>query len=1090
MALESIKFNQFSAGWCPSDDSANGRKNGLLQMTNVELDANGALILSGGTTQIGSNYANGAIDIFSNTIGATRHDYVSDTAGATFRDGTSILTSGSTSRVAYGSAYNYTLICSGTINKKDNGTTIFNLGITAPGAGPTVASVLFQTVAMPSTFTIISVAGTCSNSGGFCELISSTASGSNFIATCQTSTIAATDLSNMTDSSGTGATTTESPNDLITIAFSSGAVGQLANIISVQFDFLLVVGDGAGDITTDYFTTAIDSNFLNASYFVSAGSEFSNRYIRRNAFTRIGTNTALNWSTVKGFRVTLVSSANITTFINVPVMRFTGGEATDNADGTTANVQYLQVNVRNDGSYVGMSVASPQITVQSLNGNTAFIITPYITGIDSQVTEIWVFRNDSSLGGWYRVLVFLAANWTTPQVDATSSTAALALDIIFNINLISTASIGIILGIIGPIEGRWMYFTNQYMYPSDINDPDLVDPTLAVTLTGSTAEIFLFAKMITFKSVIVGTGRNFYILSGTFVTLPDQTIDIFYGPLSNTDCPYPPIAYDASVYGGVVYYIAKDGWRSIDLANTCNLIVAPNTDRLYRGDVVYGYTGPTLTGAPGSVRFPNCIARNKLWCSITGQNRIEVYDFERKYWRAYDAFGLDCLAIYAAQNGFIEGFYGVQLFQIDDRSVRIGSFKILSTIFDNGTPRQRKDPFTLKGRYYSGATGTFIIKVITSTSSTTLSGLAQSGLGANGVISIDSAIDISSSVGLGHWYQFQIINTSAGSPADFILEDLELFFDTRPVPLTNKRIYTQNFGTAGRKRLRNWPITIDSGGVGFTASVFLDGSGVASASFSGQTGYKKTINILETTDLFTTDAELIVSTTGNSTFELWDVLNPDFDPCPIQRRYFKTFKQNFGQATLKQLGLWAISINTFGNNVTANVYADGTLVCNPTINTAAKATSIIYALSDLIGTDWELELIGANPFELYDTLDPIWLQVYPAPKVFEQFGPQHFFRVGTISKFETRIFLNATAGTKKNLIYTVYFNDNQTAAGTIVLLAGENTYLVEVPKGNGGSIVRISLDSQNTFIYYPYYIKILTSVTGVDSEKQWMTING
>ena len=41
---EQILINNFSAGWCPSDDAVNGRPNALLQMDNLEIDRNGALI--------------------------------------------------------------------------------------------------------------------------------------------------------------------------------------------------------------------------------------------------------------------------------------------------------------------------------------------------------------------------------------------------------------------------------------------------------------------------------------------------------------------------------------------------------------------------------------------------------------------------------------------------------------------------------------------------------------------------------------------------------------------------------------------------------------------------------------------------------------------------------------------------------------------------------------------------------------------------------------------------------------------------------------------------------------------------------------
>jgi hypothetical protein len=45
---DQIHINQYSTGWIPSDDSVMGRKTGLLQMNNLELDQGGALALTGG----------------------------------------------------------------------------------------------------------------------------------------------------------------------------------------------------------------------------------------------------------------------------------------------------------------------------------------------------------------------------------------------------------------------------------------------------------------------------------------------------------------------------------------------------------------------------------------------------------------------------------------------------------------------------------------------------------------------------------------------------------------------------------------------------------------------------------------------------------------------------------------------------------------------------------------------------------------------------------------------------------------------------------------------------------------------------------
>src|SRR6516225_12365088 len=112
--MASVKWNDFSSGWTPSDDKVNGRKNGLLQMNNVELDKNGALQMVGGYNVIRSFYPAPATDLFSNVLKATRHDYVAMTNGQVQRDDIVLFSGGDTIKTAFGVAYDYTLICSGT----------------------------------------------------------------------------------------------------------------------------------------------------------------------------------------------------------------------------------------------------------------------------------------------------------------------------------------------------------------------------------------------------------------------------------------------------------------------------------------------------------------------------------------------------------------------------------------------------------------------------------------------------------------------------------------------------------------------------------------------------------------------------------------------------------------------------------------------------------------------------------------------------------------------------------------------------------------------------------------------------------------
>ena len=73
---EQLTLNDFSAGWIPSDDPNNGRKNGFLKMDALELEPNGSVTMSRGTKNwYSTNYPADAHTIFSRFISGTRYHW-------------------------------------------------------------------------------------------------------------------------------------------------------------------------------------------------------------------------------------------------------------------------------------------------------------------------------------------------------------------------------------------------------------------------------------------------------------------------------------------------------------------------------------------------------------------------------------------------------------------------------------------------------------------------------------------------------------------------------------------------------------------------------------------------------------------------------------------------------------------------------------------------------------------------------------------------------------------------------------------------------------------------------------------------------
>lgn len=194
---------------------------------------------------------------------------------------------------------------------------------------------------------------------------------------------------------------------------------------------------------------------------------------------------------------------------------------------------------------------------------------------------------------------------------------------------------------------------------------------------------------------------------------------------------------------------------------------------------------------------------------------------------------------------------------------------ILTPIFDNGTPRQRKDSFSMRGRFNGDPVNFNVItdfgEVLIATFETT--------------DWIDFTFDLAQPIDEFYgdhptWYQVHI----TGTASSFYLEDMEIFFDERPVPLTFKRQYYSNFGTSSPKRMRAWQFMIDTRGMPVTFTPYMDGVALTPVTFI--TNEKRTVQYSATTDLFGIDYGYTFAWTGaigtGLGFELWDDQNPEF----------------------------------------------------------------------------------------------------------------------------------------------------------------------------------------------------------------------
>jgi hypothetical protein len=516
----------------------------------------------------------------------------------------------------------------------------------------------------------------------------------------------------------------------------------------------------------------------------------------------------------------------------------------------------MQVNVAKNGSYVGKSQAGPATHIVIHDTIKHYVNVTVNTSVDIGVNEIWIFRRGGGLDQYYRVGV------TTPGAplftDQMTDEEALFVNITFNTGLISPffGNIGDdILTIVGPMEGRWFYFTKDFIYPTDINNPDLVDPGKAIRINGSDAETFLWAQKVSVATILVSTTKDNYVLSGTFQTYPDFTIDVYYRPLG---IKHPPIAWQVAQDNGICYSVAADGVRAYDANGQDVNISFPNTDTLFQGNHDPGETTVVTPGLPpGSYDYPIAIGGMKLYVNTIGF--IQVYDLSRKYWYLlfYPSLkntGLElAYAIATLPSGVVTGVFSLNSTQYDFDTHTVHTIdgapiaaRLDTVAHCNNQPQNRKDALTFKMQLKTGAGELLTVQVKTDDGTVTTLGTVT----YDGVTVLKQAVEQyldASMLPVSKWYHFSFF----GSFTILDISNFGLDYEPRPAPLTHLIIRPNNFGVSSEKRVRAWPHVIDTMGNSTTFTPNVDNVPITPETFTSN--YRKTYTYKFIEDAFGVD---------------------------------------------------------------------------------------------------------------------------------------------------------------------------------------------------------------------------------------------
>lgn len=1065
-------WNDFKAGWRPSDDPLNGDPSGLQIMNNVERSPNGSLNLIGGTTVV-RTLAGAAVGMFSKTLSGTKIRYFVLASGAIYRDGTNIATaSGAVSLAGFGAGYGYVFITAGNKRIADSGSgSPIDLYIEAPATAPIHTGVAKATLAVNGDYT----------DTGMCDLVNSEG----------TITYRDAVQVNMDTDSSTFRAVLESIIAVLPAApldanvLSGGTVGTEEDFISFSFQcenpfeldsvavqFILDPNTGTVGSQYENYYEYIWYNSKNADSPFSQGlNSYSSLGAKRGNFARKGQGLAYPWN-INSVKIIVTCTAEIAVAVfNITVNG--GGPAQLFGD-----IQWVQVNVKTSDAFQTRSIAGPASVPIRINGSAAEI-TP-VDPADEGADEGWIYRRGGKLGStWY--LEKVVTDDTPYEVDM-SDDDLLEPGVPTLDPLVSTISPSVLVddiyAIIGPIEGRMLYFTFKEIIFSEQESPGTFNRQQVRKYSGELGEKFMWACQAGPSVVMVGTSKDIYRLEGTFQTLPDGFIDVFFTPLGVSS---PPISYDVCRKDGGVCYMAADGWRWTFPSGESRSLVSDKTDVLYKDFYTSAYNPANLLPF-GSARYSCAVVKDTLYGIVQvvgGTRRVEAFDFRDQTWREINQNpSLLCREDDESLLSYTGDDNNVRLMNVQTPNKLLDgatqqTIDILSSRFVGGAIHNRKDVYVVKMNVYTNNVAlTFTLAHDT--------GVAFSTTFSSNSLNTQVSIDISSLGQIKNW-SFRI----SGQCPDFILRNISIEFDVRPPQLPYLFIQATNYGVVGRKRLPAIPFTIDTLGNQVQLIPIKDGTSQTALTFTTSRKQSLEYHFGSTTGI---DYAFIVRVTSGGLFE-WFGFEGSFGnlmKLPELTRYQRSQENNFGTNAPKTVTSWTFQIACLGVQVVAILYGDngtvlGTLNCN---GTEADTYTMYFTLASATSNvDYFHTFSSTGDFEVYDNgMNANGLKfsyVFKKPTKLIQVGPIELFRYGVIRKLLFRV---RTTGTSLSVRVTL---DNQSPATySIVAVANkELVYDLPMPKTTGGSILTVDIYSDD--IFYPNSLRIQHTVGGRDTEQEW-----
>ena len=1016
--MQTLRKQDFSAGWIASDDAINGRKNGLLRMDNLTLDEGGIVSLVRGTQKVSNTAFGSQIDtIYSRYINSKKLRYVAEggTVKRNYGAGNSeivfdvnTVTGQPAGRAVFGTGFGHNFINLGAAKKKDNGTNLdslliahpegFNIGVPTPSA-PTLAvqappskDVSFKDGATNMADWEAFENGVTYNDAGGYVWIDNNATTLRGIA--QVGRTVAVTLNTLSLSSGTG-----NDEDIFSMNVRVSEPNKLVKII---LEFLLEIPEAPGapvftatvsnyywfewnaratssvfsdpanpdnlpyDITPAELerlrNEAVPDNIILETLVRSGPDGWTNFNCKRGQFRRVGNDDAKDWTVVKGVRVIFVGTDGLN--IAFRDLKFEGGSS----GPLTGFYKYRQVDCYQNDDYLSQSkgsVESAEVFVRSASIQVTYAVTS-----GTQVNRVRFYRAGGNTQGYYLVKEVDLTSVATGSynfVDALSDTDAILDRTIENtFNPFREVSPNF-TDIACQYFERNLYLTDFELIASVKNDPDTYDTRHTIKICGNQGEFNLFIAKVASSVLLIGTTNDIYEVTGDFAEIEiDTGITILDTKIRALGIKRPPVSRAYTVEGGALIYLAEDGWRI--LAGSQSDLLTGETWMLYNKSNRHGvpYLSLPITD---NVNIYCGITKGKFYASmfnISSEYMFHIYDFKTKTWQGpYRNTTYRPKALYIEEDGTIlvgTDSSGDKFLRIFDTGTLVDgvsnqAFQFLTTFDDGGTPNNRKDSSTLVLEIDTGGVAIDInINAYTDSSVYAIAAYSQAFSGRT-VVPFNLNLQLPSPV-----LKYQI--AISGTVPVFKFYDGYIYYDLRPVRLAFIKIPPNNFGIANKKRIRTLPLVLDS----------------------------------------------------------------------------------------------------LGSNVTYTPEVDGVLIPSQAqvINTSTKRTVLHHFTTDQFGIDFGGTLSG-GPFEFYELLKPENVQSLPVPKKFDQLGPVEFNKIGKVKEVRLRLVPTGTL-----ISYNIYSADTIINSGSFVTVANkEDVYTIKLIKSINPTICRVELSSPNEFHRYP-----------------------